>query len=1059
MITRNITIFLLFATVCSLVSVAAFSHNVRADTIVATIKISLCNDSIDNDSDGKIDFPSDPGCDTAGDDNESDSQPTNVDYYSQGTSPTLVFPRLAQTSATTTYEVRFPANVSIPSGGKIHILFPLGFSFASLCQTPITSAENADINGSSVGLVTITSILCNNAARTISVITGGATVALGDRVRFLVQGVVNSVQARDYTTSGYTTTIETQNASGAFLESKSSLPFFLSQSGTQVIAGTVFDDNGSGLFGFANDGIKNGSEPGVGGVRVCLSGAIGVFCSVTDTNGLYTLGNLSNGPYHIVIPPLVSGNFVGGPFFRDVSLSGGQNATGINFALRSSDRSVTLNISGIPSGINLDVFAFSPTSVQSGGTIVREVLWNGNSSRTAVVPLLDGSWEVGVRSWMPKDPSMMTTQMPMQVNFVAPQPKQVQIVGAGTYSVSFALATASSVVRGKVKDGSGNAIPNVFIQAIASSDSSGTSGGAASGQSLNDGTFELRVQNGVHKLSATMPGMPPSSEVEVTVNSDSGNVATDGNSTADVYISGTLVTNDGDNGSDNLVLKINKGSRSISGKVLDESGSAIPYTHVGAQRLDTSGNPLGSLVQSPTDATGNFTVYVSDGTWELRAYAPGYGELGTLTVTVSGSNETGKNLQASAASFGTVTGQVTKSGSAVVGAFVSAHGSSGGNMTVTDANGDYSLKVKAGSGYTVEGFMSGSGPTSQITGVTVTAGTTASGKNLTISTPGTIRVTISGVTDAFVNALDSSGRGNGTASNPTSGVYDISVPAGTYTVTAQSPRQGPIGSQIGVVVSGGATVNVTFPPFAVHTVSGSIQSSSSICENGASVFLSDATKGRKIVATTDSAGSSSLSVPNGNYQISASKSGCIDASAPSSLLVNGSNVSSGTERTLVASSATVSGAVTLSGSNVSAPTRVIAKNTNGIYVFASVDTSASSGTNYTLNLNAGSWTVWARSDGYSSTEQTIFVSSGGSVTLNITLLALGGYSISDGKSSLITPSQGGTIRNSEIGGNFQMQIPAGVFGISSESNSVSTRMTSAVITETSTGKVVGGNGI
>ena len=1048
-----VTVSLLCVT---LLAIALFSHNTFANTVVATIKISVCSDSIDNDSDGKVDFPNDPGCDTASDDNESDPSPTSVDYYTQGTTPTSVFPRLALASATTTYEVQFPVNVSIPPGGTIAVLFPFGFSFASLCPTPITSIENDDINGFSAGLVTIASISCNNSARTVSVTTGGATASAGDRVRFSIQGVVNSMQARDYTTVGYMATIETQNASGAFLESKSSQPFFLAQAGTQIISGTVFDDNGSGLFGFANDGIKNGSEPGVSGVRVCLRGASGVFCFVTDTNGSYNFGNLSNGTYHIDIPSLVSGNFVGGPFFRDVALSGGQNATGINFALRSSDRSVTVNISGIPSGTNLDVFAFSPTSIESGGTIVREVLWDGNSGRTAVVPLLDGSWEIGVRSWMPKDPSMGTNQMSMQVNFIVPQPQQVQISGAGTYSLSFALTAANNVIKGKVKDGSGNAIPNVFIQATASS---GSGGGASSGQSLNDGTFELRVRNGIYKLIAIMPGMPSSNEVEVTVNNDNGNVATDGNSTADVYIGGTLVTNDGDNGSDNLVLKINKGSRSISGKVLDESGNAIPYAHISAQKLDASGNPTGSVVGSPTDASGNFTVYVSDGTWKLQGSAPGYGELSSLTVTVAGSNQTGKNLQASAASFGTITGQVTKSGSAVVGAFVSAHGSSGGNMTVTGANGDYSLKVKAGSGYTVEGFMPGSGPTSQVTGVTVTAGATTNGKNLTISTPGTIRVTISGVTDAFINALDSSGRGNGTASNPTSGIYDINVPAGTYTVTAQSSRHGPIGSETGVVVSGGATTNVSFSPPTVHTVSGSVQSSSSICKNSASVLLSDATKGRKIVTSTDSAGAYSLSVPNGNYQISASKPGCIDTAAPSSLLVNGSNVSSGTSRTLVVADATVSGSVTLSGSNVSAYTRVIAKNSNGIYAFASVDTSAGSGTNYTLNLTAGSWIVWARSDGYTSTEQTVSVSSGGSGTLNITLSALSGYSISDSKLSLITPSQGGTIRNTEIGSNFQMQIPAGVFGNSSDSNSVSTRVTSAVITETPTGKVVGGKRI
>ena len=140
-------------------------------------------------------------------------------------------------------------------------------------------------------------------------------------------------------------------------------------------------------------------------------------------------------------------------------------------------------------------------------------------------------------------------------------------------------------------------------------------------------------------------------------------------------------------------------------------------------------------------------------------------------------------------------------------------------------------------------------------------------------------------------------------------------------------------------------------------------------------------------------------------------------------------------------------------------TRVIAKNSNGIYAFANVDTSASAGTNYTLNLNAGTWTISARSDGYTSTESTVSVSSGGSGTLNIALSSLSGYTVGDNSSSLVTPSQGGIVRNTSIGSNFQIQIPAGVFGSSSDSNSVNTRVTSAVVTETSTGKVVGGKGI
>lgn len=251
---------------------------------------------------------------------------------------------------------------------------------------------------------------------------------------------------------------------------------------------------------------------------------------------------------------------------------------------------------------------------------------------------------------------MGTTAVLPPVNFIIPQPQQIQISGSGTYTLNVALLSANALIKGKVVDGSGSPIPNIFVSAQAAVMATG---GTTDSQSRYDGTFELRVRNGTYKLSAAMPGMPSSNEIEVSVNNDSNNAATDGNSTADVYSGLTLITNDGDGGSDNLILKINKGSRSISGKVLDESGNTIPYAHVSAQKLDASSNPVGNWVGSPTDASGNFILYVSDGTWELRGYATGYGELSSFTVTVSGSSLTDKNLQASASSFGTLTGRVT----------------------------------------------------------------------------------------------------------------------------------------------------------------------------------------------------------------------------------------------------------------------------------------------------------------------------------------------------------------------------------------------------------------
>jgi hypothetical protein len=521
-----------------------------------------------------------------------------------------------------------------------------------------------------------------------------------------------------------------------------------------------------------------------------------------------------------------------------------------------------------------------------------------------------------------------------------------------------------------------------------------------------------------------------------------------------VYSQGSLIT-----ASSTLTLKIAKGDRSISGRVLDDSSNPVSYAHVDAQQVDGSGNPIGPFMGSPTDSSGNFTIYVKDGTWKLMGFAPGFGQLPTLTVTVAGASVTGQNLQATASSFGTVTGSVLKGGSAVAGAFVGIHGSSGGNGTVSDTSGKYTLKVQAGTDYTIDGFVPGSGPLTPVTGVTVTASQTLTGQNLTMSAPGTIQVTISGVTDAFVEARDSNGRGNSTGANPTAGVYSIPVPEGTYTVRANNPRYGLIGSQGSVSVTASQTTSVTFSPPSVYAVSGTVGSSSATCKNGASVAFADTTNGRVTLATADSDGAFSINLPNGTYFESAAKPGCVDSSSPGEITVNGAAVT-GASRTLTAADATITGRVTLSGTGVTMDTKVMALTNDDKFVFADVDTSITGGpTNYTLNVTPGTWTVRARSDGYQSAAQPVTVASGESGTADLALSAISGYTRYDPQSSTVTPSRGGLVKDTNIGSKFEVNIPAGALGSSTDSASVTTTKTSAIVTQTATTQVVGSAGI
>jgi hypothetical protein len=134
------------------------------------------------------------------------------------------------------------------------------------------------------------------------------------------------------------------------------------------------------------------------------------------------------------------------------------------------------------------------------------------------------------------------------------------------------------------------------------------------------------------------------------------------------------------------------------------------------------------------------------------------------------------------------------------------------------------------------------------------------------------------VTDAFVEARDTNGRGNSTGANSTAGVYDVIVPAGTYTVKANNPRLGSIGSQASVAVTGGQITAVSFTPSSTYAVSGTVASTDTACIAGAMIALTDQTNARFISAQAGADGTWSITaVPNGIYSIIANKPGCVDA--------------------------------------------------------------------------------------------------------------------------------------------------------------------------------------
>src|SRR3989338_10483776 len=151
--------------------------------------------------------------------------------------------------------------------------------------------------------------------------------------------------------------------------------------------------------------------------------------------------------------------------------------------------------------------------------------------------------------------------------------------------------------------------------------------------------------------------MPCSNRLEVTVKDNDDNA--DGNTSSDVYANGSKLTGVG------ATLKMVKSSVTISGQVQDESANSIKYAFVHATRISSGGTcssftPQGGFAGSPTDSQGNYTLYVSNGTWRVSAFAPAYGQVACTIMTVSSdTSKTGQNLTATAGNFGTISGTIT----------------------------------------------------------------------------------------------------------------------------------------------------------------------------------------------------------------------------------------------------------------------------------------------------------------------------------------------------------------------------------------------------------------
>ena len=505
--------------------------------------------------------------------------------------------------------------------------------------------------------------------------------------------------------------------------------------------------------------------------------------------------------------------------------------------------------------------------------------------------------------------------------------------------------------------------------------------------------YQFKVPSGAVTVTISRPGSGQPAEYSVSISS----VTT----TKTIYLSGA----------DNY----------INVTVQDSAGNAIRNASMFA-------NGGGGFGQGMTGTNGTTTLFVPIGTYRVEGFAPGFGPLTAQTgVAVANGSNPSLTFTINTGNLRTVTGQVSVGGSGLAGVKIGARGTgstTGGNGAETDSSGNYTLYLPAGT-FEIGGWSPDTGGLSPQT-VDVTSGNETGKDWIFTGGLGTVRVTInnsSNLSELFAGVFSTStGRGSGANSWTASGTSkyaDIRVPAGAYVVGAGSPITGPIIDQEAVTVTAGITTNVTGDAQAsvtLKTISGTVSLDSSGVQN-INVWASRLGTPRFFSVLTDASGNYSLYVPeSGTYRVGIKTSGYVTSEGDVNVVVT-----TGSDFTLVAAGATITGQITSGGSAVTNAWVSAKKATGDTMTGAPTDANG----NYTLNVDSGAWTVYAEGPGYERSTGTS--TTAGSTNVNIALVARSGWSAPPPMMQGITDTSGGQVSNN----NSTLDLPANALGTGS----------------------------
>ncbi|MBI4280716.1 Ig-like domain-containing protein [Candidatus Uhrbacteria bacterium] len=514
-------------------------------------------------------------------------------------------------------------------------------------------------------------------------------------------------------------------------------------------------------------------------------------------------------------------------------------------------------------------------------------------------------------------------------------------------------------------------------------------------------------------------------------------------------------------------------NKTIAGTVVDASGTT-GVSNAGvfcrpSQSSTTGGSTAGFGTGGMTNTSGAFTINVIPGVYLCGVFKPGMPPASEkqITVPTTGTNTpTSLSFVLDASTSLTITGTIKdESGSAIPYAGVggrkvtsttdtTAIGGDSSNFVggPADANGAYTLYVTAGT-WVVEAFA----PTVGRLGTkTITVGTSnVTGQDFTAQTLslGTITGTVTSggaaVQGVMVRAQNAAGTSGNMAVTNINGVYNLKVPAGTYTVFAFLPGVGEATPLTGVAVTANTETplqNFTLAAPIIITVNVT-DGTNPVANAGIDVRDANGRGNFSNVSVTSGANAVyTISAPPGTYTVRVGHPAYGPISTcPNAAALTGVNSTRTITCTLSSQTYAVSGLVTLGGDPLSgAWAALIGTPTAGSApVFLGAQT-ASNGA-FSINVPPGSYRLRVDKPGYlSPAETTVTVTNApvpaGTIALTAATLTITGQITISGVGGVsgafvdaFNGSGGYAVAQTDTSGNYSLAVATGTWSVRAHS--------------------------